>query len=107
MQKIAELGLVYFGGCFFFRRGAPGCNVQDHLFSTLAYQFAMNVDGMLEAVDRAVVQDFSLPNMSAAVRLMRLIIEPIRLLIPAHPPIIIIDGLDNAKTSIRSAVSSH
>ena len=58
MQKIAELGIVYFGGCFFFRRGTPGCNVKDHLFSTLAYQLAMNVDGMLEAVDRAVMQDF-------------------------------------------------
>jgi hypothetical protein len=98
MQKIAELGLVDFGGCFFFRRGAPGCNVKDHLFSTLAYQLAMNVDGMLEAVDRAVMQDFSLPKMSAAVQLKRLIIEPIRhLLIPLHPIIIIIDGLDECE----------
>ena len=98
MQRIAELGLIYFGGCFFFRRGAPGCNVKDHLFSTLAYQLAMNVDGMLEPVDRAVMQDFSLPNMSAAVQLKRLIIEPIQLLpIPAHPTIIIIDGLDECE----------
>jgi len=98
MQKIAELGLVYFGGCFFFRRGSPGCNVKDHLFSTLAYQLAMNVDGMLEAVDRAVMHDFSLPKMSAAIQLKRLIIEPIRLLpIPLHPTIIIIDGLDECK----------
>ena len=98
MQKIAELGLVYFGGCFFFRRGAPGCNVKNYLFSTLAYQLAMNVDGMLEAVDRAVMQDFSLPKMSAAVQLKRLIIEPIRLLpIPARPTILIIDGLDECE----------
>jgi len=95
MQKIAELNLVYFGGCFFFRRGAPGCNAKDHLFSTLAYQLAMNVDGMLEAVDRAMMQDFSLPKMSAAVQLKRLIIEPMRLLpIPARSTVIIIDGLD-------------
>jgi len=98
MQKIAELGLVYFGGCFFFRRGAPGRNVKDHLFSTLAYQLAMSVDGVLEAVDRAVVQDPSLPKMSAAVQLKRLIIEPIRLLpIPLRPIIIIIDGLDECE----------
>ena len=98
MQKIAELGLVYFGGCFFFRRGAPGCNVKDHLFSTLAYQLAMNVDGMLEPVDRAMMWDFSLPKMSAAVQLKRLIIEPMRLLpIPLSPPIIIIDGLDECE----------
>jgi len=75
MQKIAELGLIYFGGCFFFRRGAPGCNVKDHLFCTLAYQLAINVDGMLEPVDRAMMQDFSLPKMSAAVQLKRLIID--------------------------------
>jgi hypothetical protein len=98
MQRIADLGLVYFGGCFFFRRGASRCNVKDHLFSTLAYQLAMNVDGMLEAVDRAVVQDFSLPNMSAAVQLRGLIIEPIRLLsVPLNPIIIIIDGLDECE----------
>jgi len=98
MQKIAELGLMYFGGCFFFRRGTPRCNVKDHLFSTLAYQLAMNVDGMLEHVDRAMMQDFSLPRMSATVQLKRLIIEPIRLLpVRAHPTIIIIDGLDECE----------
>jgi hypothetical protein len=97
MQKIAELGLVYFGGCFFFRRGTSGCNVKDHLFSTLAYQLAMNVDGMLEAVDRAVTQDFSLPKMTAAVQLKGLIIEPIGLLPIPLRPIIIIDGLDECE----------
>jgi hypothetical protein len=98
MQMIAELDGIYFGGCFFFRRGVPGCNVKDHLFSTLAYQLAMNVDGMLEAVDRAVMQDFSVPKMSAAVQLKRLIIEPIRLLPTlARPTIIIIDGLDECE----------
>ena len=95
MQKIAELGLAYFGGCFFFRRDVPECNVKDYLFSTLAYQLAMNVGGMLEPVNRAVMQDFSLPKMSAAVQLKRLIMEPTRLLrIPVRPTIIIIDGLD-------------
>ena len=95
MQRIAELDEIYFGGCFFFRRGASGCNVKDHLFSTLAYQLATNVHGMLEHVDRAMMQDFSLPKRSAAVQLKRLIIEPIRLLpTPLLPIIIIVDGLD-------------
>jgi len=58
----------------------------------------MNVDGMLEPVDRAVMQDFSLLKMSAAVQLKRLVIEPIRLLpIPLRPIIIIIDGLDECE----------
>ena len=101
MQAIAELGLTDFGGCFFFRRGAPGCNVKDHLFSTLAYQLALKVPGMLEHVDQAMIQDLSLPKRSAAVQLKRLIIDPIRLLpiplIPLHPIIIIIDGLDECQ----------
>jgi hypothetical protein len=98
MQRIVELDGIYFGGCFFFRRGTPGCNVKDHLFSTLAYQLATNVHGMLEPVDRAMMQDFSLPKRSAAVQLKRLIIEPFRLLpIPLRPTIIIIDGLDECE----------
>ena len=99
MQKIAELGLVCFGGCFFFRRGTAGCNVKDHLFATLAYQLAMNVSGMLEPVDQAMMRDFSLPRMTAAVQLKRLIIEPIRLLPTSPRPtiIVIIDGLDECE----------
>ena len=60
----------------FFRRGTPGCNLKDHLFFTLAYQLATNVHGMLEYVDQAMMQDFSLPMRSAAVQLKRLIVEP-------------------------------
>jgi hypothetical protein len=98
MQRIAELDGIYSGGCFFFRRGTPGCDVKNHLFSTLAYQLATNVHGMLEPVDQAMMRDFSLPKKSAAVQLKRLIVEPIRLLpIPARPTIIIIDGLDECE----------
>ena len=77
MQRIAELDGIYFGGCFFFRRGTPGRNMKDHLFSTLAYQLATNVHGMVEYVDQAMIKDFSLPKKSATVQLKRLIIEPI------------------------------
>ena len=98
MQRIAELDGIYFGGCFFFRRDTPGCNVKDHLFSTLAYQLATNAHGMLKPVDHAMMRDFSLPKRSAAVQLKRLIIEPIRLLpIPIRSIIIIIDGLDECE----------
>jgi len=98
MQRIAERGGVYFGGCFFFRRGVQGCNRKQFLFSTLAYQLAMNVPKMLEHVERAMSQDFSLPQKSAIVQVQRLIVEPTRLLpTPPHPPIIIIDGLDECE----------
>ncbi|KIM44311.1 hypothetical protein M413DRAFT_379002 [Hebeloma cylindrosporum] len=98
MQKIAERGGVYFGGCFFFRRGVPGCNQKGSLFSTLAYQLAMNIPGMLEHVEGAMLKDFSLPTKSAAVQIQRLIVEPLKLLpIPPHIRIIIIDGLDECE----------
>jgi len=99
MQKLAERGGVYYGGCFFFRRGVPGCNHKGFLFSTVAYQLAMNVPGMHEHVDSAVSKDSSLPRMSAAVQVERLIIEPIKLVRPIlpHPLIIIIDGLDECE----------
>jgi hypothetical protein len=98
LQMIAEMEGIYFGGCFFFRRATAGCNVKDHLFSTLAYQLALNVPGMLEHVDRAMIQDFSLPKKSIAIQLKRLIIEPFKLLPPLPAfPVIIIDGLDECE----------
>jgi len=99
MQKIAERGGAYYGGCFFFRRGVPGCNKKGFLFSTVAYQLAMNVPGMDEHVDSAMSKDSSLPRMSAAVQMEWLIVEPIKLARPVlpHPLIIIIDGLDECE----------
>ena len=98
MQKIAERGGAYFGGSFFFRRGVPGCDQKGFLISTIAYQLAMNIPGMLEHIDAAMSKDFSLPRKSAAIQLQRLIVEPMRLLpILPHFPIIIIDGLDECE----------
>ena len=57
----------------------------------------MNMDGILEPINRALVQDFFLPKMSAAVQLQCLIIEPIRHLIPLYPIIITIYGLDECE----------
>ena len=99
MQKLAERAGAYYGGCFFFRRGVPGCNQKGFLFSTVAYQLAMNVPGMHEHLDSAMSKDSSLPRMSAAVQVERLIVEPIKLVRPILPHllIIIIDGLDECE----------
>ena len=99
MQKIAERGGAYYGACFFFRRGIPGCNQKGFLFSTIAYQLAMNVPGMYEYVDGAMSKDSSLPRMSATVQVEQLIIEPSKLVRPIlpHSLIIIIDGLDECE----------
>jgi len=98
-KGIAKLNGIYIGGCFFFRRGTPGCNVKDHLFSTLAYQLATNVHDMLEHVDWAMAQEFSLPKRSVTVQLKRLIIEPIQVLpTPVRPTIIIIDECEDSNS---------
>jgi hypothetical protein len=99
MQKLAERAGAYYGGCFFFRRGVPSCNEKGFLFSTIAYQLAMNVPGMYKHVDSAMSKDSSLPQMSAAVQVERLIVDPIKLVQPIlpHPLIIIIDGLDECE----------
>ena len=99
MQKLAERAGAYYGGCFFFRRGVPGCNKKGFLFSTIAYQLAMNIPGMHEHVDAVMSKDSSLPRMSAAVQVEHLIVKPIKLVRPIlpHPLIIIIDGLDECE----------
>ncbi|KIM42204.1 hypothetical protein M413DRAFT_58927, partial [Hebeloma cylindrosporum] len=40
--------------CFFFNRDVGGCDNMAQLFSTLAYQLAINVPGMREHVEQAM-----------------------------------------------------
>ena len=81
--------------CFFFKRGVVGCDSMDQLFSTLAYQLAINIPGMREHIERAMMEDPALPMRSPATQLQQLILIPLKLLpTPRSPPILIIDGLD-------------
>jgi Cdc6-like AAA superfamily ATPase len=84
--------------CFFFKRGVVGCNKMDQLFSTLAYQLAINIPSMREHVERAMMEDPALPMRSAATQLQKLIIIPFKLLsTPRSSLILIIDGLDECE----------
>ena len=81
--------------CFFFKRGVVGCDNMDQLFSTLAYQLALNIPNMREHVEKAMVEDPALPMRSAATQLQKLIITPFKLLpTPRSSLLLIIDGLD-------------
>jgi hypothetical protein len=84
--------------CFFFNRGVVGCHNMDQLFSTLAYQLAINMPSMREHIEQAMMEDPALPRRSAATQLQKLIIIPFKLL-PTPPPslILIIDGLDECE----------
>ena len=109
MQTIAERRRTLRGVLFLPPRSV-GLHQKRFLFSTLTYQLAMNIPGMVEYVDGDMTKDF-LSRKSAAFQLQRLIVEPIRLLhILLHVPIIIIDGLDeceglDSQYDIRSLVS--
>jgi len=85
--------------CFFFKRGVVGCDNMDQLFSTLAYQLAINIPSMREHIERAMIEDPALPMRSPATQLQKLILIPLKLLpTPCSSPIIfIIDGLDECE----------
>ena len=103
MQTMAELlsaNNLDFGGCFFFRRKASGCDGKGYLFSTLAFQLAINVAGMRGYINQAMEDNPALPTKSAAIQLQQLILEPfMRLPTPRPTPVIIIDGLDECDGS--------
>ena len=75
-----------------------GCDNLDQLFSTLAYQLAINTTGLREHVEQAMTEDPALPKKSPATQLQKLIIDPLKLLpTPGPSPILIIDGLDKCE----------
>ena len=87
--------------CFFFNRDVAGCDNTDQLFSTLAYQLAINIPSLREHIEQAMVEDPALPMRSAATQLQKLIITPFKLL-PIGPRsrpslVFIIDGLDECE----------
>jgi hypothetical protein len=84
--------------CFFFKRDVVGCDNMDQLFSTLAYQLAINIPSMREHVERAMMEDPALSMRSPATQLQKLITIPLKLLpTPRFSPILIIDGLDECE----------
>jgi len=104
-QTIAELLREWYkeryAGSFFFTSGKSGCDQGSALFSTLAYQIAIYVPGMREAVNNAMIADITLPTKSMEIQIRSLIAEPFKRcqFPPAHTPTILIDGLDECQGS--------
>ncbi|KAF8802253.1 hypothetical protein BYT27DRAFT_6773974 [Phlegmacium glaucopus] len=99
LQALAELlsspkGPVV--GSFFFGTGQGKRGSGDYLFSTLAYQLAINVNGLRAYVDEVMQRNPSLPTKSMEVQLRTLIIEPFQRLEtrPSHIQTVIVDGLN-------------
>ena len=95
-----------FGGSFFFSREKKGRDQGHFLFSTIAYQLALNVPRLREHVNRIMEANPALHTKSMDVQLQTLIVDVFQHLSP--PPqrsyLGIIDGLDEChdKTIQRS-----
>ncbi|KAJ7729847.1 hypothetical protein DFH07DRAFT_994485 [Mycena maculata] len=82
------------GASFFFKRGRPWNN----LFTTIAYQLATAVPGLLVPIQQAVEDDKLVVGRAMAVQFQKLIIEPwTNAPAPKFPPIIVLDGLDECE----------
>ena len=69
----------------------------DQLFSTLAYQLAINISTMRGHIEQVKVEDPAPPVRSAATQLQKLIIIPFEHLPQRSTPVLIIDGLDECE----------
>ena len=85
-----------FGGSFFFSRGKNGRDQGRFLFSTIAYQLALNVPGLRQHVNRIMEVNPRLHTKSMAIQLQTLIVDAFQCLspLPQRSYLIIIDGLD-------------
>ena len=85
-----------FGGSFFFSRGKSGRDHGHFLFSTIAYQLALNIPGLRQHVDYIMELNPTLHTKSMNVQLQSLIVDAFQLLspFPQRSYLVIIDGLD-------------
>ncbi|KAJ7681918.1 hypothetical protein DFH06DRAFT_284293 [Mycena polygramma] len=105
-------------GAFFFKREHTTRGNTKVLFSTLAYQIALNTarSCLKTLISQSVEADPSVVGRRMDVQLNRLIVEPCEVLPDSSPLILLIDGLDECDThgaqagvlrSIRTAVLQH
>ena len=102
LQALAELLMTSEGpvvGSFFFGKGQGKRGSGDCLFSTLAYQLAVNVHGLRAYIDEVMQSDPTLPTKSMEIQLRTLIIEPFQRLqsLPSRIKTVIVDGLDECQ----------
>lgn len=107
-EQLATKGQL--AGSFFFERGKARRDISRYFFLTLAYQIAMNVPGMRELINAAMINDPTLPTKIVDVQLKALIIVPFQELEKSrmHPvPImtLVVDSLHECETlSVQSNI---
>ncbi|KAJ7348134.1 hypothetical protein DFH08DRAFT_157608 [Mycena albidolilacea] len=86
------------GASFFFKRGDPERGSWHRLFSTLAYQLAYSVSGLLLHVQRAVEANKLVVNQAKELQFQRLIVETLQQApMPEVLPVLVLDGLDECE----------
>ncbi|KAJ6456908.1 hypothetical protein C8R45DRAFT_568744 [Mycena sanguinolenta] len=104
------------GGSFFFKRGHAPCGNGQSLFSTIAYQLALDVECLRTPISQVVEQNPSILARSIRTQMRKLISEPFCNLKHREPVLILIDGLDECEGDkfqqailrvIRNSSSNH
>ncbi|KDR69315.1 hypothetical protein GALMADRAFT_77693, partial [Galerina marginata CBS 339.88] len=86
------------GGSFIFRKETDGRDEGIYLFSTIAYQLALNVPGLLEPIDSAMSRDPLLATKPVEVQFQSLIVKPFQnSFSPLRTSVIIIDSLEECR----------
>ncbi|KAJ6490130.1 hypothetical protein C8R45DRAFT_826225, partial [Mycena sanguinolenta] len=85
------------GGCFFFKRGHSTRGNGEALFSTIAYQLALNIPWLRTSISHVVENDPSLVARSIEIQMQKLISEPCCPYGDGQPLAILIDGLDECQ----------
>jgi hypothetical protein len=97
-QQLEEEGRL--GASFFFKRGHPSRGNGKKLFATIAYQLAV----LLPELSQAVEKDPTIVDRSLSLQLRRLIIEPCQRSL-THSLVIVIDGLDECEgTNVQQEI---
>ncbi|KAF7372954.1 putative nwd2 protein [Mycena sanguinolenta] len=82
------------GGCFFFKRGHVMRTNARMLFTTIAYQLALNIESLRTPISRVAEKNPSIIGRSIETQMQQLISEPCRAHENRHSLVIVIDGLD-------------
>jgi hypothetical protein len=86
------------GGAFFFKKDHPTRGNAKQLFSTLAYQLALNNRHLKPVISQSVEDGPSVVGRHMGVQLRKLIVDPFKSLRDSGPQIFVIDGLDECDT---------
>ncbi|KAJ7839877.1 hypothetical protein B0H13DRAFT_1649978 [Mycena leptocephala] len=86
------------GASFFFKRGHRTRGTANQLFSTIAYQLAICLPELNQAISQTVESNPSILNRTLSVQLQKLILDPCRQTVSTgRKVIIVIDGLDECE----------